>query len=235
MLFDHSEEEKNEAPWGSLADLMSGLMMIFLFVAVAFLSHVQKGTKKYSSLKAQIYDDLANNFRNDLGRWNAEIDPETLVVRFKEPDIYFDIGKAEMKSGFKNILADFFPRYVSVLRSKELYQQYIDELRIEGHTSSEWHQKASSELAYSQNLKLSQERARNVLQYCREILGAGRIPTSALGETTLTWATKILVATGLSSSRAILNQAGLEDVEKSRRVEFRVSLKADTFIEDMGK
>ena len=61
---------------------------------------------------------------------------ETLSIRFKKP---FKQGDAAVsQNAFKNVLRDFFPRYIAILTKPE-YRDGIAEIRIEGHTSGEWH------------------------------------------------------------------------------------------------
>ena len=46
------------------------------------------------------------------------------------------------------------------------YKDEIEEIRIEGHTSSEWNKDDDNLQAYFKNMSLSQARARSVLEYC---------------------------------------------------------------------
>ena len=75
----------------------------------------------------------------------------------------FSSGSAELQPKFKEILNDFFPRYVAIL-SNEKYVNDIEEIRIEGHTSSEWRVEVPAEQAYFNNMELSQNRTRKVLE-----------------------------------------------------------------------
>ena len=90
--------------------------------------------KKYDQIKTQLYIDLQEEFKEDLTVWRATID-STLCIRFQEPSMLFDNNKAYLKPRFKEILDDFFPRYIKVLNRKE-YRDNIVEIRIEGHTDS---------------------------------------------------------------------------------------------------
>jgi chemotaxis protein MotB len=47
-------------------------------------------------------------------------------------EVLFDTGKADLKLHFKQILQEFFPRYVGIIASPK-YQGSIQEIRIEGH------------------------------------------------------------------------------------------------------
>lgn len=217
-------EGPREEHWISISDMMSGLMVIFLFVSVAFMLDVLREKDKikqiaitYARLQDDLYDDLYEEFKNDLPRWNAELDRRTLAVRFKEPEVLFEKGKAELRPKFKEILKDFFPRYIEILTQPK-YKDEISEIRIEGHTSSEWSGAFSKDEAYLQNMILSHERARRVLEF---VLFLPEIKSKK------EWVKKHIMAAGFSSSRLILLPSGEEDKYRSRRVEFRVITNAE--------
>lgn len=203
--------------WVSVSDLMSGLMVVFMFIAVAYITNL---AVEYKELKTELYEDLAEEFEEDLPQWGAELDSTTLSVRFKEPDILFDKGEARLKPRFRRILGDFFPRYVKVLR-QEKYAEDIEEVRIEGHTSSEWTEGVYGRDAYIANMELSQGRTRSVFKYVMDL--------EPVREDT-DWLIERLTANGLSSSHLIYDETGQEDKERSRRVEFRVRTDAETRI-----
>jgi len=210
--------------WISISDLMSVLMMIFLFIAITYIQSVQANQKKvkkiavaYQELQESLYKDLYNEFKNDLTKWNAELNKENLAIRFKEPDVLFEIGKTEVKPAFKDILADFFPRYIKILYADK-YIKNIEEIRIEGHTSSEWSGVSDLCDRYFLNMELSQGRTRSVLQYCIDLID---------NENKKTWIIKNITANGLSFSKPICNQDGQENQAASRRVEFRTKTNAE--------
>jgi outer membrane protein OmpA-like peptidoglycan-associated protein len=127
--------------WISISDMMAGLMMVFLFVAVLFMSEVQKEQKAikeiaegYQNIQQQLYEDLKKEFKKDLEIWDAEILKDN-TIRFKSPEILFDTNSSKIKELFKNVLDDFFPRYLEILTNNK-YKKQIKEIRIEGHTSS---------------------------------------------------------------------------------------------------
>lgn len=214
-----SREEESE--WLSVSDLMAGLMVIFLFIAIIFIRplaeqnlRIKEIASTWQENETQIYEALQKEFANDLPRWNAEIDKDTLLIRFKAPEVLFERGRATIREQFAEILQDFFPRYVGVLQS---YRSSLDEIRIEGHTSSAWNQETSADEAYFRNMELSQARTRAVLQ---NVLN---LPETANARA---WLQPLLTANGLSSSHLVLNETGAEDRDRSRRVEFRVRTKA---------
>jgi outer membrane protein OmpA-like peptidoglycan-associated protein len=171
----------------------------------------------YDKLQNELYNDLAEEFKDDLLKWNAELDQQTLSIRFKAPEVLFGQGSALLKGTFKTILSDFFPRYLEILKS-EKYSNDIEEIRIEGHTSSEWRINVSKNTAYFNNMKLSQDRTRSVLQY---------LIFNTKNKSDVKWIKQKITANGLSSSKLICNGDESEDKQKSRRVEFRVKTNAE--------
>lgn len=219
-LFGSSPKE-DDSEWLSVSDLMAGLMIIFLFIAIVFIrplaeqnTRIREIANTWQENETEIYQALLDEFRHDLPKWNAEIEKDTLLIRFKSPEVLFERGQTVIRERFAAILADFFPRYVAVLRT---FQDSLDEIRIEGHTSSIWNEFTTPEAAYILNMELSQARTRAVLQ---NVLGL----QSIVGDRG--WLQPLLTANGLSSSRLVLAADGTEDQDRSRRVEFRVRTKA---------
>ena len=121
----------------STGDLMAGLLFIFILLLMGALLQVQEKAeqdeeivKRYDQIKTQLYIDLQEEFKKDLTVWRATID-STLCIRFQEPSMLFDEGEDVLKPKFKEILDDFFPRYIGVL-SRPQYKDNIEEIRIEG-------------------------------------------------------------------------------------------------------
>ena len=218
-----SREEESE--WLSVSDLMAGLMVIFLFIAIVFIRplaeqnlEIKEIARTWQENELEIYKALLDEFEEDLPRWNAEIEKDTLLIRFKSPDVLFERGASTIRKEFAAILKDFFPRYVGVLDD---FRESIEEVRIEGHTSSVWNRSTSENAAYFLNMELSQSRTRAVLQ---NVLNLSEVRGARA------WLQPLLTANGLSSSRLVMNKKGKEDRERSRRVEFRIRTTARTEI-----
>ncbi|QGU33736.1 OmpA family protein [Thermochromatium tepidum] len=207
---------EDEGHWLTVSDLMATLMMIFLFLAVLHMVQVERLHQAETEVRVTaaesrqaIYSALEREFRHDLPRWNAELVERTLTLRFREPDILFDRNSARIKPEFEAILNDFLPRYVAQL---EPFRDVIREIRIEGHTSSEWKAGTPPLEAYFLNMELSQQRTQAVLRFAYGIdLIKGK-----------DWFRERVAAVGLSSSRPVLDASGHEDTAASRRVEFSV-------------
>jgi len=223
-MFERTKDDA-EGYWPSISDLMSGLMLVFLLIAIAYMHNVEQGRRRiekvavtYQETQVSLYESLMNEFKKDLPKWKATIDKDTLSVKFMEPEVLFKSGCSDVTPAFKAILNDFFPRYLNILFSPT-YEASIDEIRIEGHTSSEWDNgKASKGVAYFHNMSLSQDRTRSVLEYCYRIT-AGAEQKEKMR--------KYVTANGLSSSHLVTNQSGRELKRLSRRVEFRTRTNAE--------
>lgn len=103
------------------------------------------------------------------------------------------------------------------------FKASINEVRIEGHTSSDW-KGLTKDQAYFENMRLSQERTRTVLNYVYKL------------DTTksyASWLKSHFSAVGLSSSKLLYNQDGTENKSKSRRVSLRVLTNADIQIKQI--
>jgi outer membrane protein OmpA-like peptidoglycan-associated protein len=219
-LFISQDDQDDQ--WISIADMMAGLMVVFLFIAIINLKSQYDKIKTFEILQDNIYNKLYEEFKDDLEKWTAEIDKDTLTVSFREPRIQFDTGSSVVKDKFKLILNDFFPRYLDVLY--EFYQN-IDEIRIEGHTSSKWETALSQDDIYIENMILSQERAIKVLIYSLNLnLGINK-----------GWAKNLIAANGMSFSKLILTSEDLEDEIRSQRTEFRVKVDSKNFIINLRK
>lgn len=230
FLSNSRQQEKEDDPWVSVSDLMAGLMVIFLFIAIVYIrpvveiqTKIEEVTTAWEDAREKIYKALETEFKDDLRLWDAELEKDTLNIRFRAPDILFETGTSELKDRFKEILNSFFPRYLNVLSE---FKNEIQEIRIEGHTSSEWAQDSTELESYFNNMELSQARTRSVLEYS---FSNQNIYLAHV------WAHSLVTANGLSFSQKILNSDGSEDQENSRRVEFRVRTNTDKKIEEIIK
>jgi outer membrane protein OmpA-like peptidoglycan-associated protein len=215
----NKRRQDNGEHWLTVSDLMAGLMMVFLFIAIVFMMITQKENVKikdvavaYQKNQVAIYEALKKEFESDLNKWGATIDKETLAFNFQSPDVLFANNETRLSSAYKEILKDFFPRYINVLAP---FRDSLDEIRIEGHTSSGGLRGSTDAEAYFYNMQLSQGRTRSVLEY-----GYSLMPGEA------EWIKANIAAVGFSSSRLILRD-GVEDSEMSRRVSFRAITNAD--------
>lgn len=156
--------------WISVSDLMTGLMILFMFIAIAYIRKVQKSTSvlsDYVETKDRLHEKLVKEFEGDTVRWDMSIGKD-LSMKFKNPSTLFESGSAELTPTFKEILNEFIPRYFNILINDELKDD-IMEIRIEGHTDDVPYPQLDKD-PYIANVILSQKRALSVLVYIRNCI-----------------------------------------------------------------
>lgn len=201
------------------------------------LTQIRGIAEAYQNNQLAIYEALKKVFPDDElseDKLNAEIDKETLTFIFKSSDSLFDNASANLKEKYKQALTVFFPKYIQAVLP---YKDSISEIRIEGHTSSEWNVfpkeiknkdiDVKDLYGYFGNMNLSQDRTNSVLNYILNDLRT-EIPNEYRK-----WLRDHTAAVGLSSSKPILDENGNEDKNKSRRVTFRIITNADSKIQQI--
>lgn len=227
---------KKENFWIPYADLMTVLMVIFLFISLAYMGLVQYQKKQqdkifeeYKQTKENLYNELKQTFKNDFQRWNLELDKD-LSIKFTNPNVLFQSGSSEITPVFQDILTNFFPKYLSVIM-QDKYKDKIAEIRIEGHTDDVPIHRTND--PYIDNIQLSQDRSRNVLAFLR-----GLPCYQNLGESKEQLLQFWLTANGLSYGRTLDSNKQLTfisknpiDKDKSRRVEFRIVTTSELLVQ----
>jgi len=219
-------DSSKQTHWIPLADLMTGLMMIFMLITAIYISKVDPTTTLVLDEYRLVRDDmklaLQNEFADDFKQWNAVLLGD-MTIRFNNPNVQFASGSSELRPEFQELLKDFFPRYMKIVRG-EKFRKAVKEVRIEGHTSSFWRGASPSD-AYFLNMELSQQRTRSTLKF---IMG---LPVFQSDEE---WLREHITANGLSYSRPInKNPKSLQDDEANQRVEFKIVTNAADRFEQM--
>ena len=205
-LFQRDSEADEH--WIATSDMMAGLMMVFLLIAVIYIHSFQKKSENIEDVSSNICNEIKRQFEKEKDEWSMSICENGLLVSFHN-DAIFDRGLDKLKPEFQNILDVFFPKFMKIVLDNE---KDIDELRIEGHTSSEFTSQDKKN-SYILNTRLSQKRAYNVMRYVFDL---------PINNNSIQWMQTNLTAHGMSSSSLIKKNDGLEDPIKSRRVEFRL-------------
>ncbi len=231
---------KKESHWIPLADLMTVLMVIFLFMSISYMALMEKRQKEqnqifkdYEESKVALYIELNEAFKKDFAKWNLKLDND-LSIKFTNPQVLFDEGKSDVTTTFQSILREFLPKYLRVV----LQDKYIDkiaEIRIEGHTNTKPINKTSD--PYIDNMELSQNRARNVLGFLRQQDCFINLEPNKKDRLQY-W----LTANGLSYGRTVDKEFKIAfgskqpiDNDKSRRVEFRIVTTSEDIINEALK
>lgn len=223
--------------WMSVSDLMTGLMVIFLFIAVAYMIQVKENQNvltDYVETKMKLHDKLVSEFKNDSKKWDMSIGKD-LSMRFNNPTVMFAQGSAQLTPEFKSILDEFIPKYLDILINDSL-RSHIQEIRIEGHTDNVPYPQFHPQ-PFIANAILSQQRSLAVLMYIKPMFDKYPPEKQRLLEY---WFT----ANGLSYGKALNPEGDYAlvskkdrriDKEKSRRVEFRIITTGDEVLENFVK
>ena len=207
--------------WIGVSDLMSGLMMVFLFVCISLLTKeqnenkdIKKKIEETEKISKRINEILDREFKTDFKKWGAERLMDG-TIRFKTPEIMFSQGRHNIKKEFQKILQDFCPRYIDSIRDN-FDPKDIHEIRIEGHSSSEWSTNRPRK-RHTSNAELSLNRSWEVHKFCYDNLKSGHQKR---------WFSDRAVTVGANSVHRIKNSSGMEIKSLSRRVEFRIQPKS---------
>jgi outer membrane protein OmpA-like peptidoglycan-associated protein len=236
-----AKNKKSDDSFISLSDMMTGLMVIFLFISVSYIVEVQKKQKErdiifeeFKATKEKLFTELENEFKDDFKEWQVELDKD-LSIKFTNPEVLFASGKADISIKFDSILQQFLLRYFDILLKKD-YQNKIAEIRIEGHTDAVPAPQFDKD-PYIGNIKLSQLRSAEVLKYFREMPYYQKL-SSEKEQQLQFW----LTANGLSYGRTLDNNKELTAIsgqpsnnEFSRRVEFRIITTSETLVKQVIK
>ena len=118
---------ESEEHWVSISDVMAGLMVIFLFVAISYMLNAHHKTQQiiehekkietllddYKNLKDKLAKALQTEFQGNPNKkkqfeskWKGYLNMDTLTIGFKQP---FQVGSKIVPDEFKNLLSGFLP------------------------------------------------------------------------------------------------------------------------------
>lgn len=189
-------------------------MQIVLAAQEQELVNYQIQLQDILGVRTKIVQELSTAL--SAARISAKVDTNTGDIVL-DSTLMFEVNSSDLSPEGYAQLNRLIPVYLSVLMRDE-YKDYVAEIIIEGHTDSTG--------SYQRNLELSQERALNVAMYC-------------LNMNTLTSQQKeklkdIITAQGRSNSNPIYDEWGVEDQQRSRRVEIKFRLKDAEMIQQMN-
>lgn len=241
---EDSYRDKEGESWISISDLMTGLMVIFLFISVSYMLQIQQKqdetkavVNSHLNVKDKLKEELKHLIKVEMADWAQyiEFDENNLSVRFVGDDIQFKPNQDRVRTTFVRVLNDFLPKYLSVI-GKEKYRKKIAEVRIEGHAHDP-HQGSGSIEHYLEGLNWSQRRAKSVLAFV--------IKSAAFQDMSNEQKNHIefwLTANGYGYARTVDQNLSYTRLSKepvcaecSRRVEFRIITSSEDVINDIIK
>jgi len=234
-------KESSDNNWISFSDIMTVLMIIFLFISISYMMQVKKEQaqrdeifEEFKATKEELYNELNSVFKDDFQKWEVQLGKD-LSIKFTNPDVLFQSGKTNIRPYFSSILNEFLPKYFDIIL-QEKYRDKISEIRVEGHTDDVPAPNYDKD-PYIANTLLSQKRSAEVIKFFRQMDYFKQLPPE---KTVLI--EFLLTANGLSYGRTVDKNGELTiiskkpiDNEKSRRVEFRIITTSDNLIEKVLK
>ncbi len=163
--------------------------------------------KNLTGIKVKVVQHL----KDKLGK-NMVIDPKSGTLRLSS-NILFNQGESTLKPEAKKELKEMLGQYINTLLMDEAIAKHIELITIEGYTNSDG--------AYLYNLKLSQKRAFNVMEFLYK-----QFPQNEM------LFRRYLSASGRASSNLIF-KANVEDKDASRRIEIRFSIKNEDQLKEL--
>ncbi len=225
-------KQNDSSQWISMSDMMTGLMLIFLLIAVAFMYQIELKQKdrnkvvvEYNESKLKLYKQLKQRFEKREQQWWMKIDKD-LAIKFNKEDIKFEPDSFKLTEAFKDILKDFIPAYLKIINNPT-YATRIKEIRIEWHT---WECRDDE---YEECLILSQRRSNSVLLYLTNTLAFKNLSQKDKEKLEF-WITSNGMADGklLDKNGSFIYKSKKEKSDpQSRRVEFRIITNSDSVIE----
>lgn len=198
----------------SIADLMAGVLIIFilLFVFVTISSNREIKKKEtiiagFTTTKSRIIDKVIYAFKEN----NITIDIDNTTGSIKiDAKLLFANNDYKLKPAGKEYLEKFIPIYVKILILDESIKNDVSQVIIEGHTDDVG--------SYIFNMELSQKRSFEVLRYIytemNDFEGKKEFEN-------------YVTANGRSKVNLIYDETGKVDRNKSRRVEIKFKLKEE--------
>jgi outer membrane protein OmpA-like peptidoglycan-associated protein len=213
-MFNFNKAEQDDSFWISTADLMACIMTIFVFIAFIYIANYKSNENRAKSDSGYIVDTLA--------RQGIVVNKDDMTIAISagsDKDSLFNSGSSSLNGTIKKDLDKFLLKFIASIYNDKKTRNAIQEVRIEGYSSSEW-ENVSEEEAYVKNMKLSQYRTIAVLEY---ILSKKEFRNN---KKLFSWAKEHITANGFAASNLIkkTDTRGnvVEDKNKSRRVMFRI-------------
>ena len=119
-------------------------MVLFLLVALFYtIESTQDASKVTTAAQGLIKTEqelckkIKEKFKVLIEEKRLEISCHPITVTFVHPDYQFQSGSADLPAAFRSTLQEFFPKLLDIVHQRNKYIHAIEELRVEGHTSSE--------------------------------------------------------------------------------------------------
>ncbi|MGN0031998.1 MAG: flagellar motor protein MotB [Candidatus Gastranaerophilaceae bacterium] len=210
----NNDEDNGNIFWVTMADLLLGLAIIFITLFVLAMT----GFTQENIQQQKVQMEVSEKISNELKKENIDVDIDKMTGDLKISDVeLFELSSWELSPKGKKLLDKLAPIYInSIFADKELAEQ-IQYIYIQGHTDSQMFAGVTSkDEQFLKNMDLSLKRANAVAEY---------IFKTNYNKAYADQFRKIVVVEGKSYNEPVLNEKGIEDYDKSRRVELKLKVK----------
>jgi len=202
----------NSALSTSMTDLMTSLAVIFILLLAASLNNAQQeGENTRNTILQRLSERLQTEVDQYQGQGfeinNDPKDPLGLIVVVPDGLLNFEVNRAEIPPQGIKFLQSIIPKMASTLCSED-FRKEMESIVIEGHTDTTGKDEV--------NLPLSQARSMKVVQQSLQ----------ALAEQNRSCFLELLSATGRGSVDPVKDQIGKVDLNRSRRVVFKIRVRS---------
>lgn len=210
----NSDEDSGNIFWVTMADLLLGLAIIFITLFVLAMT----GFSQQNIQQQKVQMEVSEKISGELKKENIAVDIDKMTGDLKISDVeLFELSSWELSEHGKKLLDKLAPIYIdSIFADKELAEQ-IQYIYIQGHTDSQMFAGITSkDEQFLKNMELSLKRANAVAEYIFKTNYNRKYSEQFR---------KIVVVEGKSYNEPVLNENGIEDFDKSRRVELKLKVK----------
>lgn len=212
--------DNNSGLSSSMTDLMTSLAVIFILLLVATMNNKQQEVRQS---RENILAKLRETLNQELVEYKGlelkddKDDPLSLIVVVPEGLLNFPVNKADIPGQGLVFLQRITPKLAETLCSTE-FRPEVSSIVVEGHAD----RSGGDEI----NLPLSQQRSMSVVRETLGILGKTDAQKIDNEQITRPCFLDLVSATGRGSVDPYRNDEGIEDLDKSRRVVFKIRVRS---------
>ena len=208
--------------WTTMSDLLLGLAIIFMVLFVLAMTGFTQETVKQKQSQMEASKELVEKLKEaDI---NASVDTMTGDVKISDLEL-FELNSYELSDKGKIYLNKLIPIYMENIFSNQELLENITNIVVQGHADSQQYVNVGTENEqFVKNMTLSLQRANSVAEYIFKTNFNSNYDEQLR---------KMLVVEGRSYSNPVIVD-GVEDYDKSRRVELKLKVKTFDILSRMG-
>ncbi len=199
--------------WTTMSDLMLGLAIIFMTLFTLAMTGFSQNSVQQKQEQIKASNELIEKLEQE--NIEAQVDKMTGDIKISDLEL-FELNSWSLSPKGKQYLDKLIPIYVNTIFTKPELLSGIENIVIQGHTDSQSYVGLSTkDDQFAKNMELSLKRANSVAEYMLK---------TNYDKTHSENLRKMVIVEGKSFNEPILVN-GVEDFDKSRRVELKLKVK----------